>query len=95
SKLGTSGLINAYRSAAADALNNADIAVSTVKNVYQLSFTYQTMNDIMKIIKEEDLESFDHHYDNDCSVSVKIRLTETDRILGRLKHLENVKITKL
>src|SRR5574344_2074526 len=52
-KLGTSGLINAYKAAAADAIANAEIIDKTVNNFYRISFSYEAMNDVMKVIKDE------------------------------------------
>lgn len=54
--LGTSGLINAYKEAAADAIANAQIEEKIVKSAIQLTFKYHQLNDIMRVVKEQDLE---------------------------------------
>ena len=54
-KLGTSGLINAYKTAARDALDNAQIVEKTINEFYSLEFEYPLMNEVMRIMKEEDL----------------------------------------
>ncbi len=82
-KLGVSGLINAYKSAAKDALSQAKIIEKTVNEVYKLEFPYEEMNDVMRIIKEEDLQILDNHYDEACIITYSIRKNEADRIKFR------------
>ncbi|MGC9354952.1 MAG: IMPACT family protein, partial [Mariniphaga sp.] len=53
--LGTSGLINAYRTAAAEAIKNAKIETRIIEEKFLLKFTYKEMNDVMQIIKQENL----------------------------------------
>ena len=53
--LGVSGLINAYRSAAASAINNAELTEKTLREYYEIRYPYIAMNDVMKILKEEDI----------------------------------------
>ena len=52
-KLGTSGLITAYKEATMDAIQNANVIEKTVDDVYQIDFDYGVMNDVMRILKEE------------------------------------------
>lgn len=52
-KLGTSGLIHAYKEATIDAINNGIIEERTVNDFYQIDFDYGVMNDVMRIMKEE------------------------------------------
>lgn len=82
-KLGVSGLINAYKSAAKDALSKAKIIEKTVNEVYKLEFPYEEMNDVMRIIKEEDLQILDNQYDEACIITYSIRKNEADRIKFR------------
>ena len=55
-KLGVSGLISAYKSAAADALGKATVKTLTINDVYQVSYEYPLMNEVMRVIKDEGLE---------------------------------------
>ncbi len=64
--LGVSGLINAYRSAAESAINNGEIIESTFRNYYEIIFPYSSLNDVMKIIKEEEIISSGHEFDLEC-----------------------------
>ncbi len=91
-KLGVSGLINAYKSAAKDALSQAEIVEKTVNEIYRLEFPYELMNDVMRIIKEEDLHMIDNQYDNSCTITYSIRKNEADRVKTRLQktHVNNI-----
>lgn len=80
-KLGTSGLINAYKTATGDALARADTVEKTVKRRYELRFPYGQMNQVMRIIKELHLQVLGQEADNDneCRVRVAVRLSECAR----------------
>ena len=84
-KLGVSGLINAYKTSAGDALSQAEITEMTVNEVYEVNFDYTAMNEIMKIVKEENLELLSTKFDLDCSLTFKIRKKEADRVNNRIR----------
>jgi uncharacterized YigZ family protein len=88
-KLGVSGLINAYKLAASDALDNANIVTLTVKNIYTIGFAYQMMNDIMKMIKDEDLSIIDQHFDTSCSITIGVRQSKADLILEKIDKIDS------
>jgi len=90
--LGVPGLINAYRKATIDALENATIAVRIVEDICEINFDYLAMNNVMQIIKEEGLEPLDAQYDNTCTFKIPIRQSETGRIVARFQKIESVKI---
>jgi len=79
-KLGVSGLINAYKTAAADALTRAEIVERTVNEVYELRFNYEAMNDIMKIVKDDGLQLLSTQFDMECNLNFRIRKSEADRV---------------
>lgn len=79
-KLGVSGLINAYKSAAADALAQAEIVEKTVNEIYELKFSYEAMNDVMKIVKDENLELINTQFDLECSLTYRIRRNDADKV---------------
>ncbi|TRX63285.1 YigZ family protein [Carboxylicivirga sp. M1479] len=91
-KLGTSGLINAYREATIDAINNATIVEKTVDDVYQLSFDYGVMNDIMKIMKEENPNIIKQDFNLRCMIEWSCRQADVDRIKSRLEKIESVTV---
>ncbi len=93
--LGVSGLINAYRSAAEDALSNASIIEKTVMHTYVLKFPYLSMNDVMKVLKEEGCSQSAHSYGNDCSVEISVRSSAAERITERLRKIDGLTATWL
>ncbi|MEH6308431.1 YigZ family protein [Olivibacter sp. CPCC 100613] len=90
--LGVPGLINAYKSAAQDALGQAQIIQKTVNDVYEVNFNYLQMNEVMRIVKEDDLVVLKQVFDNDCSLTFEIRQKQVNQTLGRLQGLTDVKI---
>lgn len=86
-KLGTSGLINAYRTAANEALSNASIVVKQVEETIDFDFTYPMMNDVMRVVKEMQPRVIDQKFDNTCSIKLSIRKSEAERLRMRLSKL--------
>lgn len=91
-KLGIPGLINAYKTASHNAIDNSIIVKKTVNYIYELNFQYPQMNSVMKIIKDENLTQFDQKFEMDCSLKVSIREKDSERITNTLKKVEGVKI---
>ena len=85
--LGVSGLINAYRSATADALAQAQIIEKVAKEILTINFSYFDMNKIMKLIKEEELEIITQRFDNDCEMKLAVPLSKKDHLLLELSSL--------
>ncbi|MDD2277786.1 MAG: YigZ family protein [Bacteroidales bacterium] len=88
-KLGVSGLINAYRTAASDALDNAEIVTLTIKDIYKIKFAYPITNDVMRMIKEEGLSIVDQHFDVSCSITVGVRQSKVDLILEKIDLIDS------
>ena len=72
-KLGTSGLIVAYRTAAAEAIANATIVMRTVDEEYSFSFEYPLMNKVMKVVRDMDARIVSQSFDMDCQMTLSIR----------------------
>lgn len=89
--LGVPGLIHAYKQATVDALSNAEIIEKTINSVYDIRFAYSTMNDVMRVIKNESLNIRDQQYDNICTIRLEIRQSAEDRVLERLGKIEGLK----
>ena len=85
--LGTSGLICAYREAAADAIAHAVIETRQVEEVICYNFAYPLMNDVMRIVKEMQPRVIDQTFDNTCSIKLAIRKSEVEQIRNRLAKL--------
>ena len=90
-KLGVSGLINAYRTAAADAIENSEIIEKTVNDVYRIEFSYAVMNDVMKILKEDQPTQFDQKFDLSCEVKISMRQSEIQKTLEKFSKVDSVK----
>ena len=85
--LGTSGLIVAYREAAADAIAHCEIETCQVEEVITYSFAYPMMNDVMRIVKEMQPRIISQTYDNTCEIKLGIRKSEAEQLRNRLEKL--------
>ena len=85
--LGTSGLITAYREAAADAISNSEIIEKLVEETISYSFTYPMMNDVMRIVKDMSPRIVSQTFDNTCEITLAIRKSEADELRNRLAKL--------
>ena len=93
--LGTGGLINAYRSAARDALENAEIIKKTLDYTYYLQFPYSVINEVMKIIKEENLHQSEQVFEMDCTMKIHFRASLEKRIRSKLELIEKLQFNKV
>lgn len=91
-KLGVSGLIQAYKHAAIDALNNTSIIEKTVDEIYSVSFEYVLMNDVMKVLKEFDVLQMNHRFENDCYLEFRTRKLNSIKIVDNLNSIEGVRV---
>lgn len=89
--LGVPGLINAYKTATAEALAQATVIQKTVEDVYRIEFPYQRMNEVMSLLKNNHLPLERQLFDNLCSLETSIRKAEVNRMLGLLDKLDGVK----
>lgn len=85
--LGTSGLIVAYREAAADAIAHATIETRQVEEIITYTFAYPQMNDVMRIVKEMNPRVLSQTYDNTCEICLSIRKSEAEQLRQRLSKL--------
>ena len=85
--LGTSGLIIAYREAAAVAIAHATIEMRQVEEIVKYSFAYPQMNDVMRIVKDMNPRIISQTYDNTCEIVLSIRKSEAEQLRNRLKSL--------
>ena len=86
-KLGTSGLIVAYRTAAAAAIENAQIETRYVEDIIDFSFTYPLLNEVMRVVKELEPRIVSQTFDNTCHVSLAIRKSQAAELRQRLQQL--------
>jgi uncharacterized YigZ family protein len=88
--LGVSGLIQAYKTAACDAICNAEIIERTLHDYFLLTFPYSAMNDIMKILKEENAGQSDQNFELECSLIADFRSSDKEKILNRITRIDGV-----
>ena len=91
--LGVPGLINAYKQATTAALGNARIIEQTLQDIYTVSFRYEQMNDIMRLVKEHHLTILQQEVDAICSLQISIRQTQVNQLLSRIEKLNGFKAT--
>ena len=91
-KLGTSGLIGAYKTAAADAIANATIIEKTVDDDVTVFFEYPFLNDVMRIVKEEEPQVVEQVFEMDCKMTLRIRRSKMERLRSRLEKVETARI---
>lgn len=84
-KLGVSGLINAYKTATRDALQNVNILEKTINEVYKLEFPYEMINDAMKIIKDYGLQIIETNFDTDSVIIFKIRRNNAQKVIDKIR----------
>lgn len=89
--LGKSGLISAYRSAAESALANSEIIEEYLYEYYRLVFPYSVLNDIMKILKDNQLFRVDYEAGEDCRITIGFRASEREKILNEFSRVEGLK----
>ncbi len=90
-KLGTGGLIVAYREAAALAIAEAEIVEKTVDLQVSFMFEYPFMNDVMRIVKDLEATTLDQSFDMDCQMTLEIRKAQYEELIGRLDKVESLR----
>ena len=91
-KLGTSGLIHAYKTATKDAIENTTIIELTVNDTIEVKFDYGVMNEVMRIIKDDNPEIITQDFNLNCKMEFSIRKSKTEMLVSKLKKLESVRI---
>ena len=91
-KLGVGGLINAYKTAAADAIENSNIITKVASANIHLQFDYLAMNDVMRLVKDYDLNIKKQEFENTCQMVLEVRMSLQDEVVAKLGAMENVEI---
>ncbi len=91
--LGIPGLINAYKTATQEALEQATISTNTVNDTYKLTFDYIHMNDVMRVLKEENLTPQQQQFDTHCAIVIAIRQSAVNRSMAKLTAITSIKAT--
>ncbi|PAW94204.1 YigZ family protein [Mucilaginibacter sp. MD40] len=90
--LGVPGLINAYKTATEMVLLEATVIEKTINDIYNITFDYPQMNDVMRIIKEEQLQVLDQRSELNCAIRFSVRKTQVEVVMSRLNKLSGIKI---
>ncbi|RKY53721.1 MAG: YigZ family protein [Candidatus Neomarinimicrobiota bacterium] len=94
-KLGIPGLINAYREATRDALNQTEIITKTINEYFQIEYEYPLMGNVMRIIKDENLEQINTQFEISCKIEMRVRKNDYQRIADEFGKIHGVKLVHL
>jgi len=89
--LGTGGLVVAYKAAAADALQNAEILQQTIDVEFAFRFEFPFMNDVMKLVKTLEAHILSQDYEMDCGMKLRIRQKDAERLESALGKIETLR----
>ena len=90
-KLGVGGLIQAYKSSASLAIEANEIIVEQVKEKVTIHFPYPVMNDVMKLVKNHDLQIIAQEMTLDCKMTLEYREILKEELLGQLDEIQDLK----
>ena len=93
--LGASGLANAYKAAARDAISHATIVEKTIDITYRLHFEYPLMNDVMRLLKELGAQPRNQDFNLDCRLDISVRQSQSVRVYDALSKLYGLTISTL
>lgn len=91
-KLGVGGLIQAYKTAASESIANNEIITGIIREKLVIQFDYQVLNEVMKMIKEDDLEIMDQKFDSSCGIKLRVRLRVLPEVREKIQAMQNVKV---
>ena len=94
-KLGVPGLIAAYKESTAQVLAECEIVERTVDVVLKVEFSYVAMNDVMRVVKDMQPRILEQLFDNLCTMTLSIRESDSEQLLGRLEKVEGATIELL
>ena len=84
-KLGITGLIRSYKTAASNAISNSNIITKKIKEIYELIFIYEEINNVMRIIKNENIKIIKKEIDLNCRITISINKKNSDKIIRKFK----------
>ncbi|MDC3305449.1 YigZ family protein [Flavobacteriales bacterium] len=94
-KLGVPGLIRSYKTAAADAISNATMITKTIKEQHEVSFKYPQMNDVMRLVKEFDLEVVNTDFQINCKLTFAVPKSKANDVVNTFKKNHELRIKNL
>ncbi len=94
-KLGVSGLINAYKQATIDAVENNKIITRHLTEYLKVEFQYPLLNEIMRVVKEEKLKIVEQIFEMECMIGLEIKKSDFSRVHNRMEKIRGLNITVL
>lgn len=91
-KLGVSGLIKAYKSSTIDAMEHSEIVSKTINRNVELHFEYLLINDVMRLIKEENLTVLKQQFDNSCFMKLEVQRNREEFVKSKFLKIAGVKV---
>ncbi len=93
--LGTSGLIKAYKEAAADAINNACIVEKKIEDTLEIKFDYSLLNEVMRVLKQVDDVHWTQDFNADCQMRLYVIKSQSEILYNKMSAIYGVKVKKL
>ncbi len=93
--LGTSGLIKAYKEAAADAINNACIVEKKIEDTLEIKFDYSLLNEVMRVLKQVDNVRWTQDFNADCQMRLYVIKSQSEILYNKMSAIYGVKVKKL
>lgn len=94
-KLGVGGLINAYRTGARLSLEEAKIIEKTIDTHFKIEFAYKDLNNVMRIIKEKQLNIESQTLELTCDMQISIRKSKSEDVKNAFKAYHDIKLKEL
>jgi uncharacterized YigZ family protein len=94
-KLGVSGLISAYKTAAKEAIEKAEVATRIISDVYELEFNYAAMNDVMRVIKEESCTILSTEFELQNKITIMARKNVSNMVFEKLQKVNRLTVKYL
>jgi uncharacterized YigZ family protein len=91
--LGVSGLISAYRKASINVLSDARIIDCIIQDSYEIYFPYSSMNDVMKVLKDENISQAEQIFEIECSIMIRFRISLRNKIIEKLSRIDGLRLT--
>jgi uncharacterized YigZ family protein len=88
--LGVPGLINAYKTATEEALSQATVVTRHVSDLYEILFPYEAMNEVMKVVKSNNLDVQEQQFEMECKLIVLVRKTMLNQVVPAFEGIEKV-----
>ena len=93
-KLGVGGLISAYKNTAKKTLEQCEITHKTIDELFSISFNYDQMNRVMRIIKEKKLKLVSQKMELNCEIQIAVRMKDAEIIFNLFNSMQHIKISK-